>query len=102
MTKMRSAKAMRGAAIGGFEFPATIVVAMTYHSFCMIDDRCLALVVRTLRHFWGGPSHSRLLATPFPPTLAPHLLGQVKLEKNYLANGTCSHPHGVSPSALFN
>jgi hypothetical protein len=34
---------------------------------------------------------------PFPPTLAPHLLDQVKLEKNCLANGTCSHPHSLSP-----
>ena len=40
----------------------------------------------------------RLLATPFPPTLAPHLLGQVKFEKNSLANGTRSRPHGYSPS----
>jgi len=48
MTKIRSAKAARGAAIGGFEFPATIVVGMTYHSFCMIDDHYLALIVRAL------------------------------------------------------
>ena len=37
------------------------------------------------------------LATPFPATLAAHFLGQVKLEKNCLANGTGSHPHGFSP-----
>ena len=40
---------------------------------------------------------SDCLATPFPPTLAARFLGQVKLEKNCLANGTASHPHGFSP-----
>ena len=47
---------------------------------------------------WGPPCCWSLPA-PFPPTLAPHLLGQVKLEQNCLANGTRSHPHGFPPIA---
>jgi hypothetical protein len=46
----------------------------------------------------GAPPGSSFLATPFPATLAPHLPDRVKFEKNRLANGTRSHPHGFSPS----
>ena len=48
-----------------------------------------------------GPPRSWSLATPFPPTLAPHLLDQVNFEKNCLANGTRSHPHGFPPFTVI-
>ena len=47
--------------------------------------------VRCGHRFW-------FLGTPFRPTLAPHLLSQVKFEKNCLANATRSRPRGFSPS----
>jgi hypothetical protein len=49
----------------------------------------------------GESPHAWALATPFPPTLAPYLLGQMKLEKNCLANGTRSRPHGFSPFTVI-
>jgi hypothetical protein len=45
-----------------------------------------------------GTSPLLVASHPFPSTLAPHLLGQLKFEKNCLANGARSHPHGFSLS----
>jgi hypothetical protein len=71
-----------------------------------INQSKAALVSRINGYLAGcrldwGPPRSWSLATPFPPTLAPHLLGQVNFEKNCLANGTRSHPHGFPPFTVI-